>query len=485
MGGAAGQIGDPNAQINAPVEGGDAAPAVPVAVQERQEVAPETDPKKEIQAERRDAQEVPGILDAEANPGEKPTEKPAEKTTEDPEMDETKKTIASLPAGKLKEICKSMYQQILEDPSAVGPLMIGSLRLMIMVAKSGVILDNIPYMYVKRLEKMAPETDEAKEKAKKDAEEIARNTARDEAREKLSEEQKQAFGPDQDRAGAKYVCQAMWGKDFGVESVDDLAAKILHAKNEKDERYYRPAQHNELKKMGMPYGTVLVFKLEVKNPQKIVAFATGHEDEFKYYDSRDKVVKIFRLKDYPKPCIQAFVPKFNSDPVYFGTPPEKGKEKFEVMSELDNTAYGDAKSAKDLSHKLANEAEDFKVRLQSDPDLLQSSTSYLFDLIKENETEWDELMLSLDKVKSESALKGLQEAIISHKESIEVAIKCNEAKKEYLKNKPSESPDQANKTEKEIQELDGRITYLKQTATDKGNQYAGMLENAIVSLKQN
>lgn len=391
----------------------------------------------------------------------------AKKTAEKPKetVDKVQAQIDALPDGAMKEACKNMYQQMKEDPGSGGPLMAGVLKLTMMCAKAGVMLDSLPYSYHRRLDKM-----EDKKFEEKDIPEIM-STSRDESRETPTDDQKKAFGPSQDRASAKYVCNAMWGKDFDIESTDELAAKLLKTKNKEGGKpLYMPAQKVELKRMGMPYGTVLIFKPEFKDPMRFAAVATGHGDEFKYYDAKTNSVQVLSLKDTKLNCIQAFVPQFNTDIDYFGTPAAEGKEKFKVASEVDDTVAGRAIALKKKIETEAEVAKEFIESLKTNPDASSFTTEYLFDKIKENEEMFERVIGSVKQIKSKDALTGLLLALEQQLEIIDSALKYNEAAKP------------ATTDEAKLKDIDMRIEYLKSNAPNKAMAYRDALQNALESL---
>ncbi len=409
-------------------------------------------------------QEVDPLAPPEVDPNApKAPEKPAEKPKE--EVDKLQAQIDALPDGAMKEACKNMYQQLKEDPASGGPLMVGVLKLTMMAAKAGVMLDSLPYSYHRRLDKM-----EDKKFEEKDIPEIM-STSRDESRETPTDDQKKAFGPSQDRASAKYVCNAMWGKDFDIESTDELAAKLLKTKNKEGGKpLYMPAQKVELKKMGMPYGTVLIFKPEFKDPMRFAAVATGHGDEFKYYDAKTNSVQVLSLKDTKLNCIQAFVPQFNTDIDYFGTPPAEGKEKFKIASEVDDTVAGRATALKKKLETEAEVAKEFEEMLKTDPEARSFNIDYLFGKIKDNEEMFERVIGSVKQIKSKAALTGLILALEQQMEIIESTLKANEVAKK------------APKDETDLEEINARIEYLKSDAPNKAMGYRDALQNALESL---
>lgn len=443
---------------------GDGVQTHPEAVTSVVPDAPEVLPDPNAAA-RQDVQDEP--LAPAASPGDKdkPSAKPAEK--EKPAVDEMQKTIDDLPEGNMKEACRNMYQDLKENPGSNGPLSAGILKLMIMAARSGVMLDSIPYSYHRRLDKMTDKVfDESQVKD-------VLATSRDEEREKVTDAQKTEFGKNQDRASVKYACNAMWGKDFGIESTDELAAKLLHTKNKEGGKpLYRPAQKPELKKMGMPYGTVLVFKPTFKEPLRFVAFATGHEDEFKWYDVNNNTVQTSHLKDFPLNCIQAFVPQFNSDIDYFGTPAAEGKKKFTIEEEVDDTVAGKALALKKKIETEAKVAKEFEERLKTDPEAKEFNKTYLFDKVREFEDLFKVVMSSLKQIKSKEALTSLLLVVDQEMEIIEIALRYLEAAKTAGLN-PTEKAD-----------IEEKMEYLRSDATSKALQYRDDLQNALESLGQ-
>lgn len=129
-------------------------------------------------------------------------------------------------------------------------------------------------------------------------------------------------------ASTIHACQTLWGIS-GIDSPDVLSAKLRHAEKTIDDEnvpYYRSPTFDELTAQGMPYGTVLVFKLGFADT--IVAYATGNGTECQYFDAESGALKTFSLAtadgkaDENSPIssfnlLTAFVPKFNSDPDWF------------------------------------------------------------------------------------------------------------------------------------------------------------------------
>ncbi len=236
------------------------------------------------------------------------------------------KQIAQLPEGKMKEACRAILKQLIEDPGSSGILSEGMLALLIIAAKTQKYLDVIPGNYVKRINKI--------EKNMSD-EEIAAlmEMRRQEESEPKTEEIKE-YGSDADIDSTRYVCDVLWNSKIKAENSDDLAAKLLNAQRESENPYYVPATSLELKNKGMPYGTIIVLRVSMKNPVNILAFATGKKDECKYFDAKEKKVKKFSLKNTPFKIISGLVPKINTDSNYFDTPAESGKKKFELDEKL-------------------------------------------------------------------------------------------------------------------------------------------------------
>lgn len=95
-----------------------------------------------------------------------------------------------------------------------------------------------------------------------------------------------------EEASAKYVSQVL-GIDPVAGNSLVLAAKLKHLDPSKDDLGYESTTLDNLQKKGVKKGTIVIFKTKMLGGQKIVAIATGNNDEFQYYNSSTNKVDRF------------------------------------------------------------------------------------------------------------------------------------------------------------------------------------------------
>lgn len=369
--------------------------------------------------------------------------------------------IEKLPEGKMKDACKEIHKQLKENPGSRGMLSEGMLTLLILAAKSQKYMDVIPGNYVKRVNKIDKKMEEEELKA------LMRMKREQEREKELTESQIKEYGPDADMASTKYVCDMLWHGNIKAENSDELSAKLLNTQTEDEKAYYEPATGHELKKKGMPYGTILIIRASIKDPVNIAAFATGEKDEFRYFDSKEKKVITLLLKDTQFKIISGLVPKVNSDPEYFGTAPEEGKKKFAIDEKVDGSIHAELRKVTENDKKMEKEWKDFEKRLAADPTASSFNADYLFNKVKENEALFDRLVARAGEITPENRLL-LIASVNTYQSLIETSLRCLEGIL-TTEEHGNDDPTVISKTEE-------KIDYLNNVSAKKLEEYTEKLK---------
>jgi len=219
--------------------------------------------------------------------------------------------------------------------------------------------------------------------------------------------------------------------------------------------------------MGMPYGTLVVLRANIKNPVNIVAFATGEKDQCRYFDVAEKKVFTINLSSTSFKVLTGIVPYFNSDPAYFDAQAEEGKEKFGLEPSLDRTIATELKKVSANGEKMRAEAERFDGLLSRDPSTQSFNASYLYDRVVENERLLDSLAARAQEISGVERMQ-LASVLETHKSLIETGLKCLEALERV--------EEAAGKTRVETEEIRKKMAYLRNESAKKMEEYTSKLK---------
>ena len=242
----------------------------------------------------------------------KPTEpaKPAEapKVPEAPKAPEvTADNPEGLPKNEWADSYYALKKQLEDYPEMNGPLMAFALQALRLAAKYAKYADMVPGVFAKsvadsdvsiekeKAEKLAEAHLKQKTKEEKDKIEadVKKSLIELEAAEKLA---KRTFGAE--KASIKFATRTLWNND-DFEDAKTLSASLLNTSKFGEPLYKQktPEEISQLKPI--PEGTLIVFIPNMKSAEKIVAYATGFEDEFKYYDVENPAnpIQTFRFND--------------------------------------------------------------------------------------------------------------------------------------------------------------------------------------------
>jgi hypothetical protein len=188
-----------------------------------------------------------------------------------------------------------------------GPLMAFALQALRLAAKYAKYADMVPGVFAKsvadsdvsiekeKAEKLAEahlkqKTKEEKEKTEAD---VKKSLVELEAAEKLA---KRTFGAE--KASIKFATRTLWNND-DFEDAKTLSASLLNTSKFGEPLYKQktPEEISQLKPI--PEGTLIVFIPNRTSAEKVVAYATGFEDEFKYYDVENPAnpIQTFKFND--------------------------------------------------------------------------------------------------------------------------------------------------------------------------------------------
>lgn len=204
-----------------------------------------------------------------------------------PKTPEAGKDASVKPAekGKPAESYQGILMEIKDAFEKAGvansPLASGFLALAGMLLKLGICLDFIPGHYEAKIKKNTEELSDAEKKAVKDAlEKKARQEVSEAEKKKLADENKGLEGIE--RATTKYAAKVLWGLD-NIDNSENLFAKLRNSKDNGND-LYETTTLQAMKTSGYPYGALITFANQATEGNKIVAFATGNQDEFEYFD---------------------------------------------------------------------------------------------------------------------------------------------------------------------------------------------------------
>lgn len=255
---------------------------------------------KEADAVAKDNVEAPKVPEA-PKPAEpaKPAEAP-EVTADNPE---------GLPKNDWTDSYYALKKQLTDNPEMNGPLMQFALASLRLAAKYAKYMDMLPGAFAKsvsdsdvtiekdKADKLADEhlkflkkTKEEKDKAEAETKKALVDL---EAAEKAANRE---FGAE--KASIKFVTRMLWNNDE-FEDSKTLSSSLLNTQKFGEPLYKQSDKGKLAEQASIEEGTLIVFIPNPKTAEKVVAYATGTADEFKYYDVTDPAspIKTFKLKE--------------------------------------------------------------------------------------------------------------------------------------------------------------------------------------------
>ncbi len=203
-----------------------------------------------------------------------------------------------LPDNQYTRYYYDLKDRLEKNPNMKGPLTNMILSILLLAAKYGHYADMMPGRFSERLD--TDENLKDKKLDKDQAEKVCEGKGETEEATlaKLAEaEKKLGKKLDTDKASTKYACNILWGID-DIENSDSLAAYLKHtvkATADGSVPIYEVSTLEKIKQQeNIARGTILIFIPDLGS--KVVAFATGVEDEFKYFDADTDKPEIFHLR---------------------------------------------------------------------------------------------------------------------------------------------------------------------------------------------
>lgn len=267
----------------------------------------ETSPEKPVVAASQEAHAKQADAVAQENVAA-PKAPEAQKAPDAPKTPEiTPSNPEGLPNNEWADSYYALKKQLEDYPEMNGPLMTFALQALRLAAKYAKYADLVPGVFAKsvadsdvsmekeKAEKLAEahlkqKTKEEKEKTEAD---VKKSLVELEAAEKLA---KRTFGAE--KASIKFATRTLWNND-DFEDAKTLSASLLNTSKFGEPLYKQktPEEISQLKTI--PEGTLIVFIPNMKSAEKIVAYATGVEDEFKYYDVENPAnpIQTFKFND--------------------------------------------------------------------------------------------------------------------------------------------------------------------------------------------
>ncbi|MEK7086046.1 MAG: hypothetical protein AAB953_03465 [Patescibacteria group bacterium] len=205
-----------------------------------------------------------------------------------------------LPDNQYTRYYYDLKDRLEKNPNLQGPLTNMILSILLLAAKYGHYADMMPGRFAERLD---TDEDLKDKKLNKDqAEKVCEGKGETEEATlaKLAEaEKKLGKNFDMDKASTKYACNILWGID-DIDNAASLAASLKHTGKETSDGSVSIYEISTLEKIkqqdDIARGTILIFIPDLKKGAKIVAFATGAKDEFKYFDADTDKPEIFHLR---------------------------------------------------------------------------------------------------------------------------------------------------------------------------------------------
>lgn len=219
-----------------------------------------------------------------------------------------------LPDNEWSRQYYDMQKQVKENPNMQGPLMAFALAALKLAAKYAKYTDMMPGAFSGRVAK-SEELKDVKLDPKRAAELVdahvnKKGKSEENVKKELEalKEKEKTGGPKLgiERAATKFVTGVLWNIDDFTDT-GTLAANLLHTTKGGQPLYKEmdgtKDDINKLAPSDVQRGTLIIFIPKFENGEKVVAYATGVEDEFKYYDleSPSDPVKTFKLRDSDSP----------------------------------------------------------------------------------------------------------------------------------------------------------------------------------------
>jgi hypothetical protein len=220
-----------------------------------------------------------------------------------------------LPDNQWSRQYYELKAQIAGDSNMQGPMMAFTLMALKLAAKYAKYFDMMPGAFANRVNNSEELKDKKLEKEEADklvAAHLKEKTpaeiekAEADAKKALDElkkaEEKAGHKLGVERASTKFVTNVLWGND-NFNDTGTLVASLLHTSKGEVNLYNQITPDELAAKSPVPRGTLVVFVEDPLKGDKLMAYATGSEDEFKYYDLEDpsNPIKTFRLKDATSP----------------------------------------------------------------------------------------------------------------------------------------------------------------------------------------
>lgn len=239
----------------------------------------------------------------------------ASKAAEDPKVAETTfNNPENLPDNEWSRQYYELKDQVRDNAAMQGPFMDFALAALKLAAKYAKYTDMVPGAFSSRVAK-SEELKDLKLDPKKadelvDAHVNKKGKSEEDAKKELDalKEKEKTGGPKLgiERAATKFVTNVLWNIDDFTDT-GTLAANLLHTTKGGQALYKQmDGEKDDISKLSpsdVLRGTLIVFIPRFENGEKVVAYATGVEDEFKYYDleSPSDPIKTFRLRDSDSP----------------------------------------------------------------------------------------------------------------------------------------------------------------------------------------
>lgn len=265
---------------------------------------PSAQPAELVKAETGEAIKAEGDKAAKAVVPEADQKAPAEAP---------KPATEEIPENKWSQYYYDLKDRVDKNPALQGPLTSMMLALLLMAAKYDHYADLMPGRFVTRLNEDEDLKDKKfdKEKEKDKIEKIVAGQGTESAAlenlKKLQEEnQKSGKKTGVEKACTRYVTNVLWGLD-DIDDAASLSAYLLHTKKstaDGEVGLYNLGKFNEVKNQeNIAKGTILIFVPDLRKGHKIVAYATGNKNEFKYFDIEKEGGKVetFNLRSADSP----------------------------------------------------------------------------------------------------------------------------------------------------------------------------------------
>ncbi|MBI5754368.1 hypothetical protein HZA40_04465 [Candidatus Peregrinibacteria bacterium] len=266
-------------------------------------MTPETKPEKKPEAPQGvTPKEGPAVSSAAGAERGKLGDKTAKDVAPDASKEKKNEGEEEMPDNKWSQAYHDLEAQLKANPGMQGPLSTFALAMLRLAAKYSNYVDLMPG----RFETTITTSEEYKDKSldgkqldavlKGDKAKAEVDTLKD-LKEKAEKEKTAGHKLGRERASTKFVTNVLWGFD-DIEDTTTLAASLIHT-TKSDVALYEVSTLDKIKSGSPKKGTLIVFVPDLSKGEKVVAYATGVADEFKYFDIEDatKPVHTFKLSD--------------------------------------------------------------------------------------------------------------------------------------------------------------------------------------------